>query len=363
MNPPHLLAPLRRELCAFILGAPLVLGATRALATPLRDVEVESFRRGQLSDRQVLQEAFNAWDQRAGGSFVFGAGRTYEMGPLHRETPPFLLDGAAGVSIVGNGARLLCDTVANIAPVFLVQRSHGISFTDLRLHDRRYSPHLDWRGAVLVYLGGGPGPSTDIALTRLQADGAVGLCICSDTSPKGRVRRIVLNDVVANNCYYGVAFEENGDDVRCSLRAENCRRAYFCYGITGHRADLSISGDAGGVGSDGCIVVARFERDTSNVEITAQFGGVLKWRNLVHFVQIPPVGVVGRLSDVSVILNVDPRAVDSARGRDAAFTVYDKAGPGGRTLASSASEWRNVNATGTGIGGRQVIPTFNTQPQ
>jgi hypothetical protein len=352
--------PRRREVCAFVLASPLLLSARQPPATPSRDVEVESFRQGYMSDRQVIQEAFAAWDQRAGGSFVFGESRTYEVGPLDSNAPPFVLDGAAGLSILGNGAQLLCDTIAGVTPVFVVRRSHGVSFADLRLHDRGYRPRVEWQGAVLIRLDGSAGPSTDIALTRLEANGAVGLCVCGGTNPQGRVSRISLTDVFANNCYYGVNFQENGDDLRCSMRADNCRRAYFCYGVANHRADLSISGDATGVGSDGCIVVARFERDTSDIAIQARVAGELKWSNLVHFVQIPPPGSIGHISDVSVVLDVDPRAVDRAGGRDASFTVYDK--PGGQPVAVSASVWRNVIAKGTGIGGRQVIPMFDTLP-
>src|SRR4051812_7168139 len=104
MNRARLVKPLRREVCKLLLGAPVLLRPCHASAAARRDVEVESFRRPNMSDRQVLQEAFTAWDQRAGGRFVFGGTRTYDLGPLDRNAPPFILDGAAGVSIVGNGA-------------------------------------------------------------------------------------------------------------------------------------------------------------------------------------------------------------------------------------------------------------------
>jgi hypothetical protein len=337
-----------------------VVSVAKSLGAPLRDVEVESFRTGTKSDREVLREAFAAWDQRAGGSLVFGAGRTYEIGPIDIHSPFFIIEGGVGLSIVGNGARLVCETVASIAPVFFVKRSRQIQFTDLRLHDRGYRANVNWQGAVLVYVEGGAGPSEDISLMRLEADRAVAVFICGGTNGAGRVRQIALLDLVAANCYYGVAFEENGDDVRCSLRAHNCRRGYFCYGVSRHQVDVSITSDGAASGSDGCIVVARFKRDTSDVAISARFAGLLNCSNLVHFVQIPPVGEVGRMSNVAVAMNVDPQAVNRPGARDAAFTVYDQAG--GRPVAVSPSEWRNVKAMGTGIGGREVTPAFDTHP-
>ncbi|WP_162560567.1 hypothetical protein [Methylobacterium durans] len=360
MSRPYRPALLRREVCALVFGAPF---AVRAGETPLslqRDVEVESFRREYMPDRQVLQKAFAAWDQRGGGNFVFGANKTYKLGPVHPDAPPFLLNRANGVSIVGNNARLSCETVTGITSIFLVQNSQRIRISDLQLRDFGFRPRIDWQGAVLIYLNGDSGPSTDIAMTKLKADSTVALCICSGTSPRGRVSGIALNDVVANDCYYGACFQENADNVSCTMEASNCRRAYFCYGVTGHRADLSIRGDSNGVGSDGCIVVHRYKRDTSNIRIRARIAGELKWGTLIHFVQSPPSGVVGLVQDVAVDLVVDPQAVDLVGGRDAAFTIYDPRDD--QPVKSSPSQWRNVTASGTGIGGRKIEAVFDTEP-
>ncbi|KAB1070765.1 hypothetical protein [Methylobacterium planeticum] len=352
---------LRREVCALVLSAPFAARSAEAPASLLRTVEVESFRREYMTDRQVLQKAFAAWDQRGGGNFVFGANRTYKLGPIEAGAPPFVLNYATDVAIIGNNARLSCDTVASIAPIFLIQNSHRIRVSDLQLQDFGFRPRIDWQGAVLIYVDGSAGPSGEIALTKLKADSAVALFICSGTHPRGRVSRIGLTDVVANDCYYGACFQENGDDVDCTMQASNCRRAYFCYGVTGHRADLSIRGDANSVGSDGCIVVHRYERDTSDVRIGARISGELRWGNLVHFAQSPPAGVTGLVSGVSVSLAVDPAAIDLVDGRDASFIVYDRRGD--QPLKTSPAQWRDVRATGIGIGGRKVVPIFDTQAE
>jgi hypothetical protein len=306
-----------------------------------------------MSDREVLQAAFAAWDQAAGGSFVFGAGRTYDIGRLERGAPPFLIDGAVGASIIGAGARIRCDTVANIAPVFLVKRSRGLRIVDLRLHDRGYRPRVDWHGAVFVYVDGAAGAVSDVALTRLEADRAVALLICAGQHPRERIRGLTLDEVVARNCYYGVNCQENGDDLQCSMRAHNCRRAYFSYGVSGHRAKLAITGDRGGVGANACIVIARFERDTSDIAVEARFAGELAWGNLVQFMQKPTRGGVPRMTDVLVQIDVDSDAVDRAGARDAIFTLYPQ--PGAAATERPEPGWRNVRATGRGVGGRPVV--------
>lgn len=332
-------AVMRRSALAGAFSAAAASGLARAAGAV---VEVEALRRAGASDAAVIRLGLAELARRGGGVLTLAGGRTYDLGRVQSPGFVFHLRGMREARIEGNGATLVCETIGSgKTQMFLVQNCHGITFSNLVARDRGADIRRDWKGMDFVHLEGGGGPSSRIALENVSVEDAVSVLSSSGTG-NGRISGITLTNVVAMRCYYGLNFQENGDDVRGALTARNCRRAYFPYGVTGHNLQFDIHHDGAGPAADACILIARKERDTSNITVRARFSGVLPWTNLVHLVQQPPVLARGLIRDIAIDLFVDPSARDPNNAARMGVSGYI----GKVALPTTNDRWENVSLTG-----------------
>ncbi|MDB4914884.1 MAG: hypothetical protein JWM95_2528 [Gemmatimonadetes bacterium] len=90
----------------------------------------------------------------------------------------------------------------------------------------------------------------------------------------------MIENCVAELCYYDMNFKDNGDDVLVrGFRSVNCRRAYFPYGVSRHDIQLSVFHSGSGYyGAESAILIKRYTHDTRNIKLRASFyGDVLQY--------------------------------------------------------------------------------------
>jgi hypothetical protein len=343
MHPVHMLSrrgALRLTAAAGAAGALAAASGVRAASPP---IAVEAFRRPGASDASAVAAAVAALVASGGGTLLFAPGRTYDLGRV--DTPGFAihLHHLRDARIEGNGATLTCETRGNgKTQMFLVQNCHGLTFANLNARDRGTDLRRDWKGMDFVHIESTAGPSSRIALENVSVTDAVSVLTCSGDVSSPRVQEITLRGVSAKRCYYGLNFQENGDDVSGDFTAANCRRAYFPYGVSGHNLQLDISHDGTTPGADACILIARKERDTQDIRVRARFTGALPWSNLVHLVQQPALLERSVIRDVAIDLFVDPAAEYRPNAATLGLTAY----LGQAALPYTSDRWENITLSG-----------------
>ncbi|MEO6388437.1 MAG: hypothetical protein ABIT16_12850 [Croceibacterium sp.] len=332
----------RRRLLAG-LGIAGVGAITSLAGAATSDLFVEAHRASRRSDRSTIQNALDALSRAGGGKLLFEPGRTYDLGSFYTSEPILRVRDLTNAQLDGRGALLRCNTSAKAKPqIFLVQRCNGLDVTNFRGTDTGTNLMVDWQGMDFIHLETTAGLLSGIHLSNIEVDRANSLLTCSGSGDAPRARDITLQNAVARSCYYGLNFMENGDDVFGELTSINCRRTYFPYGVRRHQIALQISHDGIGPGADGCIVIARKERDTGQISVDARFSGVLAWSNLVHLVQQHPAGQTGHIEDIDLRLAIDPAIRDPNNAARLALSAYS----GRLRLASSLDVWRNINLSG-----------------
>lgn len=340
-------------------AAATVAGCMPASARGADAYSVEDFRRPGLSDLDVIRRAVDAVVASGGGVLSFAAGNTYDLGRLSPPNCFIRLRNVSGLRIEGNGARLSCETDGmGKTQLFLLQNCRDVTIANLAASDRGADIRVDWKGMDFIHVDGSGAPTSGVTLENVSVNNAVSAVTCSGTGVGPRVTGLRISGLLAQRCYYGLNFQENGDDVRGNVTAIDCRRVYFPYGVTGHTIQLDISHHGDLPGADACILIASKLRETSSLDVTARFSGVLPWRNLVHFVHQPPEGRQAGIRDVTVRMTVDPAAVATGEAIPVGYTAY---GVGG-VLARSGEALQNVRVLGcVGNGGGKPALVYHTR--
>jgi hypothetical protein len=236
---------------AVLSGLP---GCARAASAVLY---VEDYRARGASDRQTIARAIEALAARGGGILEFEPARTYRVGRVEAGDNVFVLRDIHGAELRGNGAKLLCETVAGQTHMFVVQRCTDLRLAGFRGADEGADMRVEWKGMHFIQLETTAGPISRISIENVAVDGAVALFSCTGLADSPRASGISLKNLTAQNCYYGLSFQENGDDVVGNLTSVNCRRTYFPYGVRRHRIELDIRHDGQSPGADACILIKR----------------------------------------------------------------------------------------------------------
>lgn len=322
-------------------------------------LHVEDFREGGWDDRRTIQAALLAWS-RTGGVLRFDGWRDYDLGEI---TPPgaFLqVTGARNGVIEGGGCTLSCRTAAQgQTQVFLMRDCHGVEIRNFTVIDHGADIGVNWRGAHVVYLDGGGGPQDAIRLSQLRVISACSLLTVGGSSRLGRVSGIQLTDCSAQDVYYGIALQENGDDLIADLQLRNCRRAYFPYGVTKQRVRLAIFHDGRAPSADACIMIGRYSRDTTDLDVNASFSGYLPWSALVRLEHKTPLVPGAAIANARIAITVNP---DARIATPPVPVALSAASPKGR-LPVTSETWRDISITAN-LGPLQVPPVvFQAAPE
>lgn len=318
---------------SILAGAALAAPAA-AIRTPATYVDDFGARGDDRSDDSAaIQHAIEAWGKR-GGTLVFGQNRHYFLGSYRGYQTVLRVTGVTDAAIDGNGATLRTTSTAPGAQTFLFRLSgyRNLTIRNLKAWDDGTDLGVNWRG-LYAFAPDGNGPlCRNLVLRNVVVHDAVAFLYAGGTAG-GRIEGIDISACRALRCYYGLVFEENGDDVTAHLETVNCRRSYFPYGVARHRIRLAVYHDGKALGAEACCLIKRYQQDTSDIDLELRLRGpALPFRYAVKLEHQPTLA-----TSSSTIRNV--RAfVDLAK----AWRASDPVVPFGLSSYSGTEEERGV---------------------
>lgn len=268
-------------------------GATQRTALEkLRDVvSVKDFGavgNGIADDASAIQRAINALPSSGGivlfpaGTYLVSATQTISGTPCH-----IVVSGRQNVYLCGYGAiiqsTLTAPTIGNLGDVFRISSSSNIvieGFTVTTQFTRAIgsgSPSDFGCNAVTIDTSGGAAQNFSMRDVRVLS----GMSLLRVLPAAARMRNIIAENCTVDVGYYGVNFQDNGDNARIeNLRTNRILRSYFVYGVSNHVVNYTSTGqDASfhdclissnpGTVTDDITVRASIESSTSTDSLVA----------------------------------------------------------------------------------------------
>lgn len=334
----------RRALLKWIAGG-AALSAVPAMAIVGSTLLVSAFRGTGRADRNVLQAAFDVLRSGRYDTLELEAGRTYDLGDLAPSEFALRLQNVTGVAIKGNGASFICNTARKgQTQMILIQACRDIAISDLTGRDRGANMLQNWRGMDFIHCDGTAGPTTGLRLTNVSVDGAVSLFTCTGSGNPGEPRsgRFTFSGLVARNCYYGVSFQENGDDAVIDLATYECRRSYVGYGIARHSVDLRVRKGRAGPGADACVLIKRYRRDTSDIAVRATFDGTMIYPNFFKLEHQVKRGESGVIRNIDLALDLAANVENANGGSALGISAYRD----DKQVSVSSDRWQSIRLRG-----------------
>lgn len=312
-------------------------------------IEVDQFGAlgdDETNDYEAIQAAIAFW-QMSGGTLAFTAARHYFVGTWFGPSDRiFIIDHLRDAVIDGRGATIRAHSAGARCQTYLftLRDFRRVTIRRLRATDRGTDLGVNWRGLYFVSPDANLGPCETLILDDVIVTDAVVLLFAAGTLPQ-RVRDIRVTNCSAIRCYYGLVFAENGDAVRAVFKAQNCRRAYYAYGVTDHRVDVAIDHDDTAFGADACCVIKCYSFDTSRIDLTARFrGSVSRFTNLVKLEHQPTQpGRHSEITDIRITLNLREAVDGIEQVTGIGFSSY--AGPQ-LEAGPTANRWSDIVIAG-----------------
>lgn len=249
---------------------------------------------------------------------------------------------AAGNDIeitTGGAVELTCTSTANVNPVFFYLRNNsGFRCGRIRFRDLNYDRAAS-RGAIGFTMDAATSDWSGVSLDAVYALNCYTAVLIA-TQTTTRVRSVNIGLLSAVACNRGFNAQNQGDDVTIGLLfADQCERAYFAYGVTGHRANIFARRN---FGTTGVVNISRAVGgyNTSDIEINYTARDTVFDVYHVNINHIDLLG--GEISDIR--LNIDVRSAspyDSVR-----FVNYAGSG-GSETSAASANIVYDIDIAGS----------------
>jgi hypothetical protein len=223
---------------------------------------------GITDDRSAIQKTVNSLT--LGGTIRFYP-KTYLVTSYTSGTSHFVLISRSNIHFDGNQAVLRSTGTAG-SVLFDINSCNGIAFDALTIRG-----NFERAGSVVSKYSIGAfmvrsslSSSKQLSFTNMTVLDCFYLLICSKDLAKEnrayRISQIVVENVHCKNGYYGINFQNNGDNTRIrDFSTSAYIRSYFVYGVTGH--DVVYTSNGGDVFSD-CLI-KTYNRDTSDLRVTA----------------------------------------------------------------------------------------------
>lgn len=314
------------------------------------------------NDIEPIKRAFLQFE--AGGSAVyFEPNKTYYCGDISSASTLIAVTGVIGGDIFGNGALIRVNTTDDSAPVGLQLNDckhihvHGLRFTD---DGAATSPISGLIAFDIRAFGSGDEDIGHITLYDCEADSAVLLLrVAGDIAGEvstNQVNRIRNVNVIRGRCretFYGVVFQNHGDDCHVDLHCENMHRALFYYGTSGLRANIYIKNPRGGYAQ---IFTKSYDRSTQNARITAFVETSISSYEFVTF-EFENDTETQSITDIEVDLNCRNGVATLTPVR---FLAYPYGGPY-TPNATTDNHWDNIRLRGDWTGFADPILIETTQ--
>ena len=278
---------------SLVTYVPAGTGATqRTVQAKLRDVvSIKDFGAvgdGVTDDATAIQLAINALPA-SGGIVLFPPG-TYRLTATQTVSGTachIVLSSRQNVYLCGYGAivqsTFTAATLGNLGDVFRISSSNnivieGLTITTQFARSVGSSTPSDY-GCNAVTIDTSSSAAQNFSMRDVRVLSAMSLL---RTLPSAnRMRNIIVENCAIDVGYYGVNFQDNGDNARIeNLRTNRILRSYFVYGVSNHVVnytstgqdasfhDCLISANAGTV-TDDITVRASIESSTSTDSLVA----------------------------------------------------------------------------------------------
>jgi len=305
---------------------------------------------GVTNDAASIRRALAAAVTVPGTDVYFPPGR-YFLGDGAGDSVLLTLAGARDLRILGNGAVLTCRSRAGINHMLMVAGSSDLWIHGLVFHDEGLDRTLTWQGANALLLDG----SVVNGVQRMRLSGCRFESVLSALTVSGvgyAVDDIAIESIEVEGCYYGLAFQENGNRVRATgVRCNDVARAYLAYGVDDHVLEIASASHPGGSNE---FLVKCYDRPTSNITLDLTLAGERGGEGMVVLEHEHAAGE-GLIRDVRLRLDL---ATATCRA-EGIFLLrsYHPAQPA-RPEATTRSIWRNLHIDGNFQGCAANTPFF-----
>jgi hypothetical protein len=237
------------------------------------------------NDRTAIQAAITAASV-AGGTVYFPAG-TYVVSGADTVSLPvpvstadyqtanetlhyqFYVTSVTGLRFVGDGAVTLRSDYASGGNMFIFNSCRdlvwdGITLQSVTVLDAAGIPTTAGMNALAFTATLQDSERILIHNYRAQATYAA-FYVFGDGAATYRVRGLTLNNMLTVNCYYGLLFADNGDNVAFhGVRTVGGNRAYFCYGVKNHQGQIYIKD---GTAAFNPVLIKAYDQNTEDIHL------------------------------------------------------------------------------------------------
>jgi len=228
---------------------------------------------GVADDAPAIQAAIDALILQGGGDLLFPPG-TYRLVTTVSDgtvSAHFNLKDADGINFLGYGAVLSSayNNSSFAAVLFNLNGCRRMSFEgfDIVGTFSRVLSVVSQYSIGAFYLRSVDRDSESISLSNMRLQNVYYfLTVKGDPLSARRVRTVLVENVFATNGYYGLNFQDNGDNVSAvNFRTNQFVRSYFPFGVSNQ--DISYTSTNGDVFTD-CLIKA-YSRNTINITVNA----------------------------------------------------------------------------------------------
>lgn len=302
------------------------------------------------TDDSAVVKAAIAASASTGCELVFEAGKTYFLGNLipstHQAAVALTSAECSGARLDGQGCTLRVNTtVQDAAPTHIIDCTDPVGFAakNFNFTDSGYNSAVDWKGATAFFFlsSGTVDGLGNLDLFDLSMTNGVALITVAGANAK-RIRGIRFGNCETSNTYYGVVFQENGDNVVGQIRCTNARRAYFGYGVDNHRVTVELFGDVNAPGATAANYIKRYQRDTTNIALDLIFSGYIPQSYLVG-IEHQTDDTASLIANVTLKIAFGPSYSNSAGAGGIMFSSLTAAGVANTT---TSHRWLNTRISG-----------------
>ncbi len=311
---------------------------------------------GATLDYTAIAAAFTVAVAAGGGTIVFHAGGTYNLGSIASDgkTSPLLsVTGLSNCVIKGNGATILTNTNAFVVGAVLgLVNPNNVTFYDLNFYDTGFdqsqigSPNFKCSQSIFLSNTGSTNCS-GVTLFNCQASNTGSLLGVWNNSLTSRISNINMFGCRALNCFYGANFQQQGDDVTIQgFYVLNPIRAYFPYGVTNHSVDIVVRNDGNNAnaGSNALCDIKRYDLDTKEIKLRLAYHGSSSiYGSLVNL----EANVTSNSPAVFDGIDIDLRLADSTvSGSSVGYPVQFRDVTSGSVAATTATVFKRISLRG-----------------
>ena len=198
--------------------------------------------------------------------------------------------------------------------VFDLKNAGGSSFGNFRFRDLGFDDSgANVRGlkAYRLSADSGSGSWGDVSIDRIDCTNCVSGISFEVADSENRVRGVNINEIILENCYYGLQAQNQGDSITVGImRGDQVRRIYFVYGCKTHNVNII---DRNPKGSTGTVNISRSTGGFNTEQISVSYKCKESNVSNLSFVNINHIDLLGgAIKGIYLNLDIDVPLVSSA---------------------------------------------------